>query len=160
MEQLKKLKHLGFRELVAWWALVALAVGVPVVVGAVLLFVSGWLRGMQVIGLPAPENIHHSLWGWVSDYSYRPELHNNKGQLTQENGNIASPNALALAWFMGWIFVYFLYQIAEGITLLIREFARLSRGEPRQEVVDGERQPVRVVVRKTQEWRNYTGSQD
>lgn len=76
---------------------------------------------MKTIGvINGPADIHATVFGWLTDWSY-----------TKDGHRVATPNTLPLAWFIGWINVYVVYQLAEVTSMLVQGFARLARREPK-----------------------------
>lgn len=111
----------GDRQAIAGVAVVGLAAVVPIVVGIALIAATAWLITMKTIGvINGPADIHATVFGWLTDWSY-----------TKDGHRVATPNTLPLAWFIGWINVYVVYQLAEVTSMLVQGFARLARREPK-----------------------------
>jgi hypothetical protein len=107
------------RQATAGAVLVIMALAVPIVVGLGLLFVTAWFAGAKTFGLVGMHDIHGTFWGWLSE----------RHHYTDKSGRHVNwrPNTVPLAWIMLWVTLWFFYECAEGVGLLVGSFARLAR---------------------------------
>jgi hypothetical protein len=107
--------NMGDRQWGAALIVLAMALGVPILVGFALLLATAWIAAVKTLGIDPVRDIHGTLWGWLSVRKHH------KGQVSW------GPNTLPIAWIMLWVNLWLLYELAEGIGLMVRGFANLAR---------------------------------
>src|SRR5262245_47399037 len=97
---LRRTKH---RQQLAAIVGASIALGIPAIVGAVMLLASAWLAGMNVLGIKVVPNVHHTLWGWLSDIEHRPAVKADPdvGRFAEPAQTLYQANSVPLAWVMG-----------------------------------------------------------
>jgi hypothetical protein len=125
VEQPKKHSRIGIpnfedRQLFAVIGLGVLAAAIPILVAIGLLAAAAWLITMKTLGIVHINDIHATIFGWLTDWEYYTDR-------VGATHRAATPNTLPLAWFVGWVNVYAIYQLCELIAWPIRSYRNMVK---------------------------------